>query len=155
MHMDLDTIGSEMMQKTTPRTTFGRRSGATLAGVLLVAATLAAGMSAARAGDDQAELVKHGKRVFNKCKICHSTEAGKNKIGPSLHGIFGSTSGDVPGYNFSEAMKKANIVWTDETLATYLHNPHKVVPGTKMAFAGLHKDSEIKSLLAYLHEETK
>jgi len=30
--------------------------------------------------------------------MCHTTEPGVNKIGPSLAGIVGSKSGTVPGF---------------------------------------------------------
>ena len=38
--------------------------------------------------------------VFNQCKICHSLEAGKNLVGPSLHGVIGRKAGSVPGYAY-------------------------------------------------------
>jgi cytochrome c2 len=49
---------------------------------------------------------QRGAQVFAQCKICHSLEAGKNMVGPSLHGLFGRKAGSVPGYAYSPAMKK-------------------------------------------------
>ena len=96
-----------------------------------------------------------GKRVFNKCKACHKLEAGKNGVGPSLAGIIGRPSGQVEGYKYSDAMEQANLVWTHELLEQYLRKPKDLIPGTKMLFAGLRKDSEIADLLAYLEQETQ
>jgi cytochrome c len=110
---------------------------------------MAAG-SAYAAGD-----VKKGKRVFNKCKACHSLEAGKKKIGPSLHGVFGRTSGTAAKFKFSSAMKKAKIVWNAETMDKYIEKPRKLVPGTRMAFPGLKKKADRDNLIAYLMEATK
>ena len=93
-----------------------------------------------------------GKRVFNKCKACHSLEAGKNKIGPSLHGIFGRKSGSEAGYKYSSAMKNSGITWSEDTLKEYLENPKKMVPGNKMAFVGLRKEKDREDLIAYLKE---
>ena len=104
---------------------------------------------------------KKGKRVFNKCRACHTLDAGKNRIGPSLHGMFGRRAGTAPGYKFSKAMKKygaedgANVIWTPEIFATYIAKPRKVVKGTKMAFPGLKKKADRDNLLAYLMEATK
>ncbi|MBT0667680.1 c-type cytochrome [Novosphingobium profundi] len=70
--------------------------------------------------------------AFQICKTCHSVEAGRNMVGPSLHGIVGSTAGDVPGYAFSPALKASGIVWTPEKLDEWLQGPMKMVPGTKM-----------------------
>ena len=42
------------------------------------------------------------------------------------------------------------LVWTEETLAAYLADPKKYVPGTKMAFAGLKKPEDLTNLIAYL-----
>ena len=108
-------------------------------------------ISQASAGGEAAQ----GKKVFNKCKACHSLAAGKKKIGPSLHGVFGRTSGTAAGFNYSKAMKKAAVVWTPETLSQYLANPKKYVPGNRMPFPGLKKESDRENLMAYLQQATK
>lgn len=95
-----------------------------------------------------------GRKVFNRCKTCHVIEEEKNKIGPYLVGIFGREAGSVPGFKYSDAMKNSGVVWSDETIATYLKDPKGYIPGNRMAFPGLKKDEEIADLLAYLHEET-
>lgn len=99
--------------------------------------------------------VKKGSRVFKKCKACHKLEAGKNGVGPSLHGIFNRPSGVVEGFKYSDAMLEANLVWDVETMTAYLKKPKKFMPGTKMVFAGLKKDKDITNLLAYLAENAQ
>ena len=41
------------------------------------------------------------------------------------------------------------ITWDDETLFTYLENPKKYIPGTKMAFGGLKKEKDRCDLITY------
>src|SRR5512133_3521305 len=99
----------------------------TAAGLLFIK-ILATSSTAWAAGDQAA-----GEKVFAaRCAVCHATAPGQNKVGPSLAGIVGSKSGTVPGYDFSAAMKDANVTWDDANLDKYLANPAGFVHGTKM-----------------------
>jgi cytochrome c len=121
---------------------------------LLLAATLptlfltAAGVARAVEGGDPTL----GKKVFAKCQACHSLEAGKNKVGPTLHGVMGRASASEADFNYSDAMKNAHLTWDSATLDKYLAKPKEVVPGTKMAFPGLAKEKDRADLIAYLEQ---
>lgn len=91
-----------------------------------------------------------GAKVYNKCKACHALEEGKNKVGPTLHGIIGAKAGGVSGFKYSKAMADSGLTWDEATLAKFLAKPKEVVPGTRMAFAGLKKDDEIANVIAYI-----
>ena len=94
-----------------------------------------------------------GEIVFKKnCAICHTLEAGKNKIGPSLAGVVDRKAGSVPGFTYSAANKNSGYIWDEQTLDTYLADPKKFMPCTKMVFAGLKNPEDRKSLIEYLKE---
>ena len=90
--------------------------------------------------------------MFNKCKICHSFDTGKKKIGPHLKGIVGRQAASVEGYKYSKAMKAADIVWDEASLDAFLKKPRAFLKGTKMTFAGVKKESQRQDLIAYLKE---
>lgn len=100
-----------------------------------------------------AQDAEAGKKVFNRCKACHAIEEAKNKVGPHLVGIVGRTAGTLPDFAYSEPMKAAGaagLVWDDAKIAEYMTNPKGMIPGNKMAFAGLKKSEDIANLIAYL-----
>src|SRR5215469_3224581 len=115
-----------------------------LCSVLAASVLVAANAAWAQNADD-------GQKIFKRaCMVCHTNEAGKNKIGPSLFGVVGRKSGTAPGYQYSAAMKGASITWDDASLDKYLNDPKSTVPGNKMAFAGVKKAEERKDVIAYL-----
>lgn len=92
----------------------------------------------------------NGKQAFAQCRMCHVTDAGVNKIGPSLNNIIGRTAGTVPGYTYSAANAGAGFVWTKEKLFQFLEKPQRVIPQTKMIYAGLPDAQKRADLIAYL-----
>ena len=99
----------------------------------------------------QAQDAAKGEAVFKKCVVCHAVgENARNKVGPKLNGIIGSKAAGVEDYSYSPAMKNSNVTWTDDVFTTYITNPHLMIPGSKMAFAGISNEQDIKDLIAYL-----
>ncbi len=93
---------------------------------------------------------KRGEAVFAVCKTCHVVDKGVNRIGPSLAGVFGRHSSMAPGYTYSAANKKSGLTWDAPTLFKYLEAPQKIVPGTKMTYAGLKDAQKRADVIAYL-----
>jgi cytochrome c len=96
-----------------------------------------------------------GEKVFLQCKTCHTLEEGKNMIGPSLHAIIGRKASSVAGFTYSKANHDSGITWSPEKLFQYLEKPQRIVPGTKMAFAGLSKAQDRADVIAYLTTASK
>jgi len=92
-----------------------------------------------------------GPTVFNdNCAVCHSTEPGVNKLGPSLAGIVGRPAASLKEYPYSDAMEHAGVTWTKLVLDKYLSDPQAMVKGTKMLFVGLKNGKDRKALIDYL-----
>lgn len=99
--------------------------------------------------------IEAGKKVFNKCKACHALEAGKKKVGPSLHGILGRPAGGMEGFKYSKAMMESGVEWTEENLDKYLTKPKEFIPGNKMIFPGLKKEQQRADVIAYIKDATQ
>jgi len=106
---------------------------------------------AARAEGD----ASRGEKKFMDCASCHSLEAGKNGVGPSLAGILGRKAGDNPDFRFSPALKRSGIVWSARTLDSYITDPQKAIPANRMPYAGMPNAAERADLMAYLHKFLK
>lgn len=92
-----------------------------------------------------------GQRLFQQCASCHQVGVNAHGgFGPQLNGLFGRRAGSSPDYAYSEAMKNSGIVWNEQTLAAFLRDPGKTVPGTKMRFWGISDANQILALQAYL-----
>jgi len=125
-----------------------------LAALAALALALLAG-PAVRASDLDARIaaanLKRGQLLFLVCKGCHDLEAGvPHKVGPNLHGVVGRRAGTSEGFRYSEPLVQSGIVWTPETLDSFLRQPGAMVRGNGMAFAGIANDADRASLIAWM-----
>ena len=100
--------------------------------------------------DDDDALPAGPPQAFNQCTACHSTAPGKTIIGPSLAGVYGRKAGQVPGFQFSDAMKSSGMVLNEKNLDAFLANPAAKVPGTTMVFAGVKDEEQREAIIDYL-----
>ena len=103
--------------------------------------------SGAQAGGDPAK----GKVVFQRCAICHRADKdGGNGLGPNLFGVVGRKAGAVANFSYSVALKKSGLTWTQDKLIAWVAHPSGLVPGNRMAFAGLPDAQDRADVVAYL-----
>ncbi|MFC3172872.1 c-type cytochrome [Novosphingobium bradum] len=88
--------------------------------------------------------------AFAQCAACHSPVPGKHGIGPSLAGVYGTKAGEIAGYAFSPALKASGLTWDDATLDKWLAGPMRLVPGTRMTYAGQSDPAKRAELIAWL-----
>ena len=116
------------------------------------------GASVASAQDAQPYIdadATAGAAVFRQCSACHMV--GPNamqRVGPPLNGIVGGAWGAFDGFRYSdshiEAGEAQGGVWTVSIMSEYLQNPRAMVPRTRMAFAGLRQEQQIRDVIKYL-----
>jgi cytochrome c len=97
-----------------------------------------------------------GAQVFRACVACHTlTPDEGEKAGPSLHHLFGRKIGSLPGYNYSDALKNMDVVWTPETVSKMFElGPMAYTPGTKMPEQKIGPEDR-KALMDFLGKATK
>jgi cytochrome c len=137
-----------MSAEGPPRWTPARARTTTARGILLAAIAAAALAPAASvaAGD-----AARGAALFRACAACHSTLRGQHMTGPSLAQIWQRKAGTVAGFDrYSDAMRRADVVWTEATLDKWLADPQAFIPGTSMTFAGVPDRGNRRDLIAYL-----
>ena len=128
-----------------------RRREKYVAAVMLAAAISAALARTAWAGGLAGDAAR-GETLYEACQDCHSLD--KNDVGPRHRGVFGRKAASLPDYDYSDALKSANIVWNEETLDKWLTDPQAVAPGAKMFFH-LDNPQDRADVIAYLKERAK
>src|SRR6266852_2086561 len=99
----------------------------------------------------------HGAEVFRACVACHTLRSSEeNRAGPTLYGIFGRHIAAVPGYRYSEAFRRLDIVWTPETVARLFElGPATFTPGTKMPEQRIGLAEDRAALVEFLARATQ
>jgi cytochrome c len=104
---------------------------------------------AAYAGD-------HGAEIFRACVACHTlSDKEVQRAGPTLAGLYGRKIASLPGYRFSDALKRMDIVWTPETVAKLFEiGPNAFTPGTKMPEQHIGSAEDRRALTDFLARAT-
>jgi cytochrome c2 len=84
------------------------------------------------------------------CRTCHTLKAGDHRLGPSLHGVVGSSAGRAAGYRYSRTMAGANLVWDAAALDAFLSDPAGFMPGNAMVYSGMADAGARAAVIGYL-----
>ena len=99
----------------------------------------------------QAARVESGRRLFQRCAGCHAVGPNAaNGFGPQLNGVIGRKAGSVPGYAYSPALRASTLVWDERTLAAFIRDSDKVIPGNKMRFFSFMSEKQALEIVAFL-----
>ena len=111
---------------------------------LALLAVVAAFPAAAQAPDP-------GARDFQRCISCHSLDPAEEGLpGPPLQGVFGRRAASLAGFDYSQPLREANLVWDAATLDRFLADPEGLVPGTAMGLPPLRDAALRQRIIAYL-----
>lgn len=123
----------------------------------------------APAGQDEAEVAaaqpvlheapddgSRGAKLFKTCAACHTVSPdGGNRAGPTLHGLFGREAGSLPGYPYSDALERSDLVWTEATVSRLFEiGPEHLTPGSKMPLQRMPDAADRTALIDYLKRVT-
>ena len=104
-------------------------------------------------GTTQVLAAGEGQVAFNNhCRTCHSTKEGDNRLGPSLHNIYGSKAGTSTGYsNYSQGLTSSGITWDEANLNRFIENPDQVVSSNNMKpYKGIADEAVRKQIIEFL-----
>ena len=113
--------------------------------IAIAAVALAAAPSWAATRGDPAR----GEEIYSRCLACHALEY--DRVGPRHCGLLGRRAAKVPGFQYSDAMRRSKLTWDAKTLDRFLADPAKAVPGTTMTYAGVTDAKERTDLIAWLY----
>jgi cytochrome c len=110
------------------------------------------------AGAANVLAAEDGQVAFNThCRTCHSTKEGDNRLGPSLHKIFGAKAGASAGYgNYSQGLTSSGITWDEANLDKFIENPDQVVSSNNMKpYKGIGDQAVRKQIIEFLKSQSK
>jgi cytochrome c len=92
----------------------------------------------------------------NHCRTCHSVKEGDNRLGPSLHKIFGAKAGSSPSYaSYSQGLKSSGVTWDEATLDSFIENPDQVIPNNNMKpYKGIADEAVRKQIVDFLKSQS-
>ena len=125
-----------------------------LTNILAVSTAMAAGLALSAS----AVAAEGGEVAFNNhCRTGHSTKAGDNRLGPSLHNIYGAKAGAASGYgNYSQSLTSSGITWDDATLDKFIANPDQVVANNNMKpYKGIGDEAVRKAIVGFLKSKSE
>lgn len=115
-----------------------------------LAAVLLLGSAGSAIAAGVAPDAARGEQTYSRCMACHALAT--DRVGPRHCGVVGRRAASVPGFAYSEAMKKSGLVWNEKILDRFLSKPLAMVPGSSMTYDGVPDVQDRADLIAYLKQ---
>ena len=115
-------------------------------------------IAAGSAGGSARRLCRRPRRrsVPRLRRLPHARRRAGQPGGADAGGHFRPADRNLPGYNFSDALKKLDIVWTPETVAKLFEiGPAAYTPGTKMPEQRIGSEQDRAALVQFLERATR
>ena len=119
-------------------------------GAALAAVSLG-GASASETSFEKAKIVAGEMLYKAECRRCHAPDVDHASYGPRLENVIGRVAGSVPDYDYSDALERSGLVWTEAALRAWMEDNTGFLPGTKMRHVGIADPTVQDFILAYLH----
>jgi cytochrome c len=143
-------VNSQKLRSTLGGFTLARVLTSAFGAYALAMVLLLPSSSAVAVQDPNTPSPDHGREIFDRrCTGCHALD--NDKEGPRLRGVYGRKAGSVPSFQYSDALKKADVTWDDSNLDKWLTDPDKFIPDVDMDFH-LEKPDERSAVIAYLQQ---
>ena len=92
----------------------------------------------------------------NHCRTCHSVKEGDQRLGPSLHNVYGAKAGSSSAYpGYSQGLKSSGVTWDEATLDRFIENPDQVIPNNNMKpYKGIADPAVRKQIVDFLKSQS-
>jgi cytochrome c len=103
----------------------------------------------------QAQNLAEDRKLFETtCTPCHSYDKGGEPdmygLTLNLYGVVGRKSASVAGFQYSEDLRKSDIVWDEAIIDKFITAPKKLFPGTRMELPGVEDVKTRTGIIRYL-----
>jgi len=103
----------------------------------------------------QAQNLAEGRKLFQAtCTPCHNYDKGGESdmygLTLNLYGVVGRKSASVAGFQYSEDLRKSDIVWDEAVIDKFITAPKKLFPGNRMELPGVEDVKTRTGIIRYL-----
>jgi cytochrome c len=103
----------------------------------------------------QAQNRAEDRKLFETtCTPCHNYDKGGEPdmygVTLNLYGVVGRRAASVAGFQYSEDLRKSDIVWDEAIIDKFITAPKKLFPGTRMELFGVEDVKTRTSIIRYL-----